>query len=600
MWEGLTALHPETTDAIAGVAYLPPEVSPDKKRYVFTLRPEARWSNGDPVTAHDYIRAWRRAIEPGTADVYAELIADHLAGARAYVSWRLGCIEALSLVRQLQRGSKISPDEARKLFTGPFGREIAGQVGLTPEVAAATTQPGAPEEAALSSVQSISRDDWKRIGDDLLKAHWHEMKERFEQVGMRAIDDHYLEVRLSRPTAYFLDLTAFSTYLPVHKSIEILRDRYGDLPLTNTGLCSYDQEWTKPDYHRNGYPGVVCNGPYILKEWQFKTRMRFEANPMYWNAAAVRSKSIETVDIEYSNTAFMIYEQGLVDMMSDLTMDYTPNLVKLTREGKRNDMHAIPSFGTYEYTINCRPELPAGVIGDAAPNPLADARVRRALAMAIDKRDMIDNAFPRLDNPVATTFVPPGSIPGYKSPKGLLFDPERARAELAAAGYPGGKGFPVLPLLYNTGFQHEVGAQAIKRMWERELGISVNLIGKETKIFAEDKVGGRFAVARGGWFGDYNDPTTFLDLYESSNGHNVGKYSDSRYDELLARAGKELDPQRRLDLLSEAERILMEEGMAIIPLYQYVMVYSWPPNVTGLHPNPRLQFPLQYVHVERR
>jgi oligopeptide transport system substrate-binding protein len=289
----------------------------------------------------------------------------------------------------------------------------------------------------------------------------------------------------------------------VHESIEILRERHRDVPLTAEGLWAYDPQWTKPDYYHKGYPGLIGNGPYVLKNWQFKQRIRLEANPHYWNAAAVRSRSIEIVDIEYGNTAFMVYNQGYVDMMTDVSMDYTPNLIQAQREGRRNDIHPIPCFGTYEYTFNCRPKLP-----DGRPNPLHDARVRRALAMAVDKRDLIDNAFPRLSNPVATTFVPPGSIPGYKSPAGLPYDPERARAELAAAGYPGGKNFPVLPLLYNTGFQHEVGAQAIKRMWARELGITVDLVGKETKTFAEDKIAGRFAIARGGWFGDYNDPTT--------------------------------------------------------------------------------------------
>jgi oligopeptide transport system substrate-binding protein len=600
MWEGLTTLHPETSVAIEGAAYFPPEVSADKKLWRFTLRPEARWSNGDPLTTADYIRAWRRAIEPGTADVYAELITNHIAGTAEYAKWRTACTEAFSLMRQLQRGEAIKQKDAMTLLTGPFGQVLANELAVS-------TQPSGPNEADshwTRLAQSLSSDsrDWRTLTDDLLLKHASEMEQRWRRVGVQALDDHRLEVRLSRPTTYFLDLTAFSTYLPVHKSIELLHDRYvierGDsrtvLPVTDTGLWSYDPQWTKPDYHRKGYPGVICNGPYILKEWQFKQRMRFEANPMYWNAKNVRSKSVETIDIEYANTAFMVYSQKRADMMSDLTMDYTSELVKQARDGRRPDIKPIPCFGTYEYTFNCRPTLPDGTV-----NPLADPRVRRALTMAINKKDMVENAFPRLGNPVATTFVPRGSIPGYKSPAGLPYDTNRAREELAAAGFPGGRGFPVLPLLYNTGFNHELGAQAIKRMWERELGISVNLVGKETKTFAEDKVGGRFAISRGGWFGDYNDPSTFLDLYGANNGHNVGKWSDARYDALLAQAGVESDTARRMELLHEAERILVDEALPIIPLYQYVIVYAWRPNVEGMYPNPRLQFPMQYVYVKR-
>ncbi len=602
IWEGLTSLHPETTQAIEGVAYFPPEVSADKRRYTFTLRPEAKWSNGDPVLARDFVRGWRRAIEPGTADIYAELISNHIAGVRDYVAWRTRFIESLTLARQLERGKSLSGQDARTLLTGPIGSYMAGQIGID-----ITALPQAADTTGWDDLAArFTREprNFKRMGDRLLREHVEEMETRWKQVGIRTPSVRCIEVVLTRPTTYFPDLTAFSTYLPVHESIELLQDSYAVeeesepgrlriLPLTHTGLWATDPQWTKPGYRRNGFPGPISNGPYVLTRWDFKQRMRLEANPYYWNAKAVRSKTVELLDIEYNNTAFLVYGQGGVDMMTDLTMDYTPELVKQQREGLRKDIHPIPCFGTYEYSFNCRPTLP-----DGSPNPLADARVRRALTMAINKRDLV-NANPRLDNPPSSTFVPVGSIPGYPSPQGLPYDPERARRELAEAGYPDGKGFPTLPLLYNTGFSHEVGAQAIRRMWERELGIRVDLVGKEVKTFAEDKVAGRFAIARGGWFGDYNDPTTFLDLYLSDNSHNIGKWIEPRYDELLHRAGEETDEARRFALLAEAERILVEEGLPIIPLYQYVVVYAWPPNVTGIYPNPRMQFPMQYIAVRR-
>ncbi len=588
LWEGLTSPVPGTLEAGPGTALPPFEVDADRRGYSFNLRPEARWSNGDPVTAADFVRGWRRAIEPGTADVYSELIAAHIQGARAYVEWRSQAVSVLTLVRQLQKGSPPDRSSAEAALRTPAGAALLARVGLGPVE-------GGPDAAAevLDRLRNAPV-DWERLGDELLDAHAAQMDQRFAEVGVRAVHPHRLEVRLARPAAYFLDLTWFPIYYPVHESIERLRDRYKGRPLADTGIVACDPQWTKPDYRRRGYPGLISNGPYRLAEWVFKRRLRLERNPYYWNAAAVRCATIESIDVEYQNSAWMLFEQGYADMMSDLAMDYTPELVRAVRLGRRDDVHAIPSFGTYYYEMNARP-----VLWDGRPNPVADARVRRALAMAVDRRQLVDHVV-RLDNPVSTTLVPPGQIPGYHSPRGLERDPQGARRLLAEAGYPGGAGLAPIEILYNTGFRHEDVAQAIKRMWETELGVRVELVGRETKAFAEDKARGRFIVARSGWFGDYFDPTTFLDMLYSTNGHNFPGLRDARYDALLDAAAAEPDPAGRLALLSQAEEYLLTGPAVILPLYTYVSVYAWKSNVRGLIPNPRMTFPFQYIHVEGR
>ncbi len=589
LWEGLTRVHPRTSEPIEGAAYLPPEISKDGRRYLFTLRPEARWSNGDAVTAGDFVRGWRRAIEPGTADVYAELITNHIVGARAYADWRTAWVEVLGVIRLRQRAAPIKAESLAKALRGAAGPVLAQAAGLNiPAFPPPVQDPF--WQTCVTLLEQVDV-DWKALGDRLLDEHIAEMQARFAEVGLRVLDSRRLEVRLERPTPYFLDLTAFSTYMPIHESIELLRERYEGRPFSDTGIWAYDPQWTKPRHRQNGYAGLVTNGPYVLTDWVFKQKLRYEANPFYWDRAHVRSQVIESFDIEYQNAGFMLYEQGLVDMMMDLTMDYTPELVRQTRDGRRDDIHAVPSFGTYYLTFNCRP-----LLNDGRPNPVADVRVRRALSLALDRQAIVDHVV-RLDNPVATTFVPAGQIPGYASPAGLSYDPERARRELADAGYPQGRGLPVVEYLYNTGFNQEAIAQALKRMWERELGIRLELIGKETKAYAEDKVEHRFTISRGGWFGDYMDPTTFLDLYQSENGHNSAGYDDPRFDALLAEAAREPDEQKRLDLLTQAERQMVEEGVPVAPIFVYVMVYAWRPNVVGVHPNPRAQFPTQYIGV---
>ena len=591
LWEGLTQLDAKTFEPISGTALWPPQYSSDGRRVVFTIRPEARWSNGDPVTAGDYVRGWRRAIEPGTADVYAELISNHITGADEYADWRKAWMNTLSVVRRLQKGSPIKAETLAKSLRSEAGTPLARLLPM-PIPAPPPAELDEFWDRAADALAGVQQ-DWKALGDRLLDEHIAEMERRFDRVGMRVIDDHHLEVRLARPTPYLGDLTSFSTFMPIHASIELLRERYEDRPLGETGVWSYDPQWTKPDYHRSGYPGLVTNGPYVLKAWRFKRSLRFEANPYYWDRANVRSRTIESLDIDYQNSAFMLYDQGLVDAMMDLSMNYTPDLVRLARQGKRDDIHPMASFGTFYLGFNCRARL-----NDGRPNPLSDARVRRAMTRAVNRQELVDNVV-RRGNPISTTFVPPGQIPGYRSPKGLTYEPDLARRELADAGYPNGQGLPAIEFLYNTGFDHEPLVQAVARMWERELGLKVQLLGKETKTFADDRTEHRFMVSRSGWFGDYMYPTTFLDLQHSKNRQNSEGFDDPHYDGLLKRASEMNDPAERLRILSEAERYLVEEQAPVLPLYTYVTVFAWRPGVNGIYPNPRNQFPMQLIHVDR-
>lgn len=590
LWEGLTRLDANTFEPKPGAGIWPAEASADGRQVVFTIRPEAKWSNGDQVTARDFVRGWRRAIEPGTADVYAELVADHIAGAPEYLEWRRGWMDTLTVIRRLQKGSPVEAETLARAVRSKVDESLAKLIPIPiPQ-----PFPGEQDEVWGRAAEALTtvRMDWKQFGDRLLDEHIAQMEPRFAKVGIRAIDDRHFEVRLSRPTPYLGDLTSFSTFMPIHESIELLREKYENRPLGDTAVWAHDPQWTKPDYRKNGYPGLVTNGPYRLAEWRFKRGMRYEANPYYWDRRNVRSQMIESVDVEYQNSGFMLYEQGFVDMMMDLSMEYTPELVRLSQAGKRNDIHPVPSFGTYFLDFNCRPKL-----NDGRPNPLSDPRVRRALAKAIHKQDIVDNVV-RLGNPASATYIPANQIPGYVSPKGLPYDPEAARRELAEAGYPGGAGLPTIEFLYNTGSDQEGRVQAVAWMWERELGLKIQLVGKETKIFAQDKSERRFMVSRAGWFGDYMYPTTFLDLLHSKNGHNCGGFNDPHYDGLLAKASETGDPAERLQILSEAERYLVEEQLPIVPLYTYSIVYAYGPEVTGVYPNPRNHFPMQLIGVD--
>jgi len=507
--------------------------------YTFRLRPSARWSNGDHVTAHDFVSAWRRMLLPDAAADYLTLF--HLIdGGNTFTQWRA---------------------EALKTFA-----------------ADATRRNNAAAAMAL----------------------WEETRQRFAaDVGIHAIDDLTLEVRLVAPTPYFLDLVAFPAFVPQHAAtldaIQTIDPR--------TAALVWAPIWTKPDR-------LVTNGPMRLVQWRFKRSMRFERDPGYWDASSVTLNSIDVPTIEDPNAQVLAFRSGVADWVSDVSPGYRGDMIArkdnywkaheteiapLRSAGKNpievdaalpadpaNFIHVLPSFGTYFYNFNCGPTLP-----DGRPNPFADARVRRAFSMCIDKQSLTRNVR-RSGEREANSLIPPGSIPGHLSPKGLLRDDAAAASWLAQAGYPGGANFPEVELLFNKDGGHDIIAQAISRDWERALGVKVRLVQKETKVFSSDLKAGRFMVSRASWFGDYGDATTFLDINRTGNGNNDRRFSSSAFDALLDAAASETNPAKRAGLLSEAERLLAEVECPLLPLFHYVEVSLFDATrLKGLGAHPR-------------
>ena len=566
LWEGLVSYHPKTLEPVEGVAYVPPRISADGRVYTFELRKDARWSNGDPVTAADFIRGWRRAIEPGIAKDYKFLLLDHIQGAKDYYDWRNQAVGILTHLRDLQDKKK------------PLAEVLTEEPNFL-EILNIFSPPSEPPH-------------WPTIAERFRQHHLAEMDTEFANVGIQALDAHHLQVRLLRPVTYMLDLFGWVTFMPVHESIEILRVR--DDPIVNDlTLWAYDPQWTKPDYHRNGYPGLVSNGPFYLNQWRFKRYMLLRRNPYYWDQKNVPSATMMVRIITEKNTAWLSYERGEVDWLDYLsTLDFTPTLIEQAKQQIRDDIHVSQSFASYFYNFNCKKR----VVNDM-PNPFLDARVRLAFTLAVDKEAIVTQVR-KLGNPAAYHIVPPNSIVGYECSEGPRYDPARARQLLADAGYPEGKGLGALEILYNTGHDHETPAQAIAEMWRKNLGVEITLRGKEVKTFAEDKKNQRFLIARAGWFGDYMDPTTFLDLMRKDNGNNDSGFYDPDYEALMDEAAATLDPGQRLNILARAENLLLQEQMPILPIYYYVNVHAFRPNVKGLYTNARDTHPLKHIFVE--
>ena len=396
-------------------------------------------------------------------------------------------------------------------------------------------------------------------------------------VGVKAPDPKTLVVTLANPTPFFPDLLAFPAFFPLNeKSMAAFRKVDG-----TTGVVTYDAAFAKP-------PALVGNGPYILTEWRVKVGQTLEANPYYWDAKHTRTPTIRALSVEDALLAFQQYEAGKVDWLADLSGDQAASM----REQGRKDVHIFPALGTYYYVFNCKPQLP-----DGSNNPFADRRVRRAFAMATVRQPIVDN-ITRLGEPVVETLVPP-DFPKYPGAKGLDFNLGEAKKLLADAGYPGGKGFPRVNILYNTEEKnHGNTAQYLAKLWRDELGVDLGLEGVEINLFRTRRNEQQYALARAGWYGDYMDVSTFTDLFSSDSENNDGRWKNAEYDKLLKRAESETDVQKRLDLLAKAEQILLDDA-AIIPLYTYVNKMAYKPDVEGLHDNPRMMFMLQRIAVKK-
>jgi len=376
----------------------------------------------------------------------------------------------------------------------------------------------------------------------------------FSGVGVRASDAHTIVITLERPTPFFLGLVAFETFMPVHRGcIETRGDR-----------------WTRPEH-------IVSNGPFALEDWRPHDRIVMRRNPRYWDAANVKLDRVVAYAIANENTALLRYKTGGLDWIPALPAPQIPELKK------RPDYHKEPYLGTYFYRFNCKRK------------PFEDPRVRRAFHLALDKAKICTYVLHGEYQP-ATTFVPP-MIPPYKPPDGLATDPEKAAKLLAEAGYPNGKGFPRVTLVYNTTRQNEQISVVAQHMWKKVLGVDVNLVNQEWQVYLDTMRKLDYDIARSAWIGDYMDPNTFLDMFVTDGGNNRTGWSHERYDALIAEAAGTADPKTRTALLREAEEILVVRELPILPVYFYSSLSLRRASVKGFHGNPRNLHPFKYIDV---
>lgn len=383
----------------------------------------------------------------------------------------------------------------------------------------------------------------------------------FGKVGVKALDEHTLEITLNCPTAYFLSVLTHFAWWPVPKAVVL---KNGAIDQRNTG-------WTKAG-------SFVGNGPFLLTEWKVNEKIVTARNPHYWNAGVVKLDGVEFYPIKDQNAEERIFRSGQLHRTNSTPLakraEYAKNQPHLLRKD--------PYLSTYYYLIN------------TTKKPFDDPRVRRAISLAID-RELICQKLQGGERP-ARSLVVPGTN-GFTSSARIEGTVEDARRLLAEAGFPGGKGLPSFELLYNTSDNHRQIAEIVQQMLKLNLGVTCTLANQEWKVYMKNRQELNYDVCRAGWTGDYDDPMSFIDLMVSSSGNNHTGWKNADYDRLVADASCQADPAVRNAIFNRAEAMIADH-QPIIPLYFMNSVYLLHPRVKGWEPNLLDHHPYQHVRLE--
>ncbi|MFP7200411.1 peptide ABC transporter substrate-binding protein [Lysinibacillus halotolerans] len=473
VFEGLTTIKDgEVVEAAAEKI----DVSDDQLTYTFTLR-DAKWSNGDPVTAEDFEYAWKFALNPENASEYASILYP-IKGAQAY---------------NLGQGS-------------------------------------------------------------------------VEDLGIKVVDEKTLEVTLENPTPYFLELTAFKTYYPIHKA-----------------TAEANETW----YAEAG-DSYVTNGPFKLTDWQHSGSITLEKNESYWDAKNVALSKVNISMVENEATASTMFDAGEIDFLGSPFQ--TVGLDVIDRYKEEGILNISNYASIYEYKFN------------TTEGPTANANIRKALTLAIDRQGLIDNVTKGEQTPALG--MVPTAIKGFEEDRGYFKDNdiEEAKKALDAGLKELGLSDPSelkLSLSFNTSEAHAAIAQFIQEGWRSNLGIDVTLDNSEWQVYLDKVSNLDYNIARMGWIADYNDAYTFLEMYNSAeNGNNDTGWENAEYTKLLEQSNTETDPAKRLELLKQAESIIMAD-YPVAPIYYYTNLSVKKDYVKNMQLDALGNMYLKYVDIEK-
>ena len=448
--EGLVSIDPITLEVVPGVAKKW-EVSPDLLTYTFHLRKNAKWSDGLPVTAQDFVYSASRMFDP-----------------------------------------KNAAQQAVFFYMIKNSRDING--GKTKDLS---------------------------------------------KLGVKAIDSMTLQISLEKVTPNFLVKMADVSFMPVPRHI----------------VRVHRENWTKKE-------NFVGNGPFLIKEWNFNQHMILSKNPNYWDKEKVVLEEVKFEFIEDLNTEENTFRAGGLDISYSLPDLKIPVYRKKARANptQYSPLKETMVDCTYWYGFNLKSK------------PLADVRVRKAMALAID-RSLIARTVLNAEHIPSGSLLPAG-IGGYQPNSSLPLTASNetkalARKLLSEAGYPNGKGFPKLTIIYNTLENHKKIALVIQQFWKKTLGIDVELQNLEWKVYLNRLQEKDFQIARQGGCAQSGDPSDLLLWFKGGNRRNFHNWANEKYDRFVELGMHEIDPGKRLQYFQSAEKILSNE-IPIVPIFRYV------------------------------
>lgn len=354
-----------------------------------------------------------------------------------------------------------------------------------------------------------------------------------KNVGVRALDAKTLKVYLASPTAYFLSLTAMSTMMPVCKAVVSTNDKWAADPTT-----------------------YVSDGPFQWTQWLHNDKLVLVKNPTFWDRDKVKLTKITYYMVLDPSTALSMYQSGQLDGATSVPLSELPKLLA------SGDARSFPDVRTSYVGVNL------------TKKPLNDVRVRRALALAINRKLLTTHVVLGGMTPALAyaAYGTPDVLPGsdFRTVGGSYLkdnDVATAKALLAQAGYPNGKGFPVLRWIYPTSvaFAKPV-IEAIQQMWKTNLGITCTLQSEESGVFSNDMQLLNYDIGWGRFEGSYPDPVTMLEYWTTDSGLNWSGWSNKSYDALIAKSRVLLDPKARIATLHAAEKIFMTD-LPALPLF---------------------------------
>lgn len=371
-----------------------------------------------------------------------------------------------------------------------------------------------------------------------------------EDVGVKALDDRTLEFTLKAPCPYFVDMVSMWVYFPVQQA---------------TIEANGDKWTTTPEAY-------VCNGPFKITEMNMGESMVLEKNENYWDAENVTLSKLTFRYILDTSTALTAYESGEVDGVRTIP---SSDLARLKAENA--GVVSTPNYGTVYYNINCSVE------------PYNNPLVRKALNLAIDRESLINNVA-QVDGEPAYSFLAPGYVVDGKdilegrSDFGLSAnaDVEGAKAALAEAGYPDGEGFPTLKLSFYSDDNVKKIAEAVAEMWEKNLGITVEVSSADWAVFYDAVQNGDYEVAAMGWSADYVNPMSFLPLLYTGDVTNNAFYSNPDYDAIVDQIKVEKDPVKFGELVKQADEVISAE-YPVLGLYYKSNTYLIKDYVEGVY-----------------